>query len=79
MDLILAPHGQLTSVHMLLAKGSDEANTHEWYNYRELAGFSYRYFELTGRAKVRVLREAAIKALDDVPDKLQPVRPDDYK
>ena len=79
VDLIVAPHGQLTSVHLMLAKGVDDANTHEWYNYGQLAGFSYRYFELTGRGKVRVLREAPIQALEEVPDKLRAIRPDDYR
>src|SRR5437879_3132141 len=43
LQIVLNSAGSIETVHLVLAKGSSDTNTHEWYAFRNLAGFSYRY------------------------------------
>lgn len=77
LQLILDAQGHLAAIHLVLAKGP-ETDTHEWYNFRNLAGFSYRYLEITGRAKVSVLRAEAVPGQSKIEEKIPVVTPADY-
>lgn len=84
VQLVLDDKGRMDLIHLILAKGKDqtEKNTHEWYNFDALAGFSYRYHAITGKAMVTVARTGTIPGevlkLEDS-DRVPILKPLDYQ
>ncbi|HEX9577376.1 MAG TPA: hypothetical protein VF993_06465 [Myxococcales bacterium] len=53
MDLIFDPTGNLDTIHLILLTNG-EKDTHRWYQFKNLAAFSYRFLNLSGKGKVRL-------------------------
>ena len=82
VQLVVDQTGELSMIHLILAKAGREKDTHEWYNFRNLAGFSYQYYALTGRARVSVVRTKPVPGdIEAIPDteKVPVIRPDNYQ
>jgi hypothetical protein len=80
LQILLDVAGRIDTIHLILAKGSSDTNTHEWFSFRNLAGFSYRYLLLTGRARVQVLRLQEVPGeVDRIENPVPLVRPENYQ
>ena len=79
VELLLGANGMVEVIHLILAKRSREKDTHEWYNFSALVGFSYTYLAVTGRAKVRLKRILPIGVIEPPKEKVPTVRPKDYR
>lgn len=77
LQIVLDGTGKISMVHLVLAKGA-ETDTHEWFNFKNLAGFSYKYLSITGRGKVAVVRSKEVPGQSAVPDKVPVLRPENY-
>jgi len=66
LQLVMSPDGRIDVVHLVLASGGEDTDTHVWFNFSALAGISYRYLSITGRAKVSVLRRMDVAAESEV-------------
>jgi hypothetical protein len=74
LELILDANGGLDQVHLITRAGA-EADTHIWYNVRNLVSVQYRFLSITGKGKVRIrtLQRPELEAPEAA--KLQRVRP----
>lgn len=80
LDLVVGPGAQIQYVHMILLTGQ-EKDTHAWYNYRNLAGLTYRFLAITGKGKVKVkqLGSFDVKARTGLQTKIPLLSIDDYR
>ena len=80
LDLVVGPNAQIEYVHMILVTGQ-EKDTHAWYNYRNLAGLTYRVLAITGKGKVKVkqLGSFDVEARTGLQTKIPLLSVDDYR
>ena len=78
LEIILDSTGNVSNLHMVLAL-SAEKDSHIWLNYHNLAGFQYRYYAISGRAKVHVRKHIDYPIREKKDKKLEAIDPDDYR
>jgi hypothetical protein len=81
LELILDAAGGLDQVHLVTRTG-DEADTHIWYNVRNLVSVKYRFLAITGKGKVHVrsLQGPQLEAPEAARlQRVKPLIPEDYR
>ena len=80
LELVVDASSEIRYVHMVLVSGR-EKDTHCWYNYRNLAGLTYRFLAITGKGKVSLkqLGTFDVLATKGLRTKIKQVSVDDYK
>lgn len=77
MDILVDDTGLIRMLHLIHVSGQ-EKDTHTWYNFEAVQRFSYRYFAITGKGKVRVKKIAPPPATGEE-GAVPPVRYEEFR
>lgn len=80
LQIVVGSDSMVKYIHLVLVSGN-EKDTHAWYNMDNIVSFRYRFLAITGKGKVKLIRQDtfAVKSREGASTQIPLQEVDDFK
>lgn len=77
-EILVDPNGMIRMLHVVYISGK-EKDSHSWYNFDNVENFSYRYYSIRGKGRIKVKRITGPLIREEDKDAVPSLRYEDYR